>query len=217
MREDRPKISSWEKLRKHLRRKYVPSNYKQQLYTNWSNLRQGTKSVADYIQEGKILTLLCEIDEPEELKIGRFLGCLREDLREKVEVIQNLTYEGACNSALIFEKSARTTYTPSRSRETSCKTPVQNTSVNRVTQQHRDHTEKLPPASKDKEVNLKDIMCFKCHGHDHYKRNCPNARAFTQREWAEIHSRSGPRAMLVHMGGGEGKKKLNYLIHLKMS
>ena len=50
------------------------------------------------------MTVLCEIDELEELRIGRFLGGLREDLREKVEVIQNLTYEGACKSALIFEK-----------------------------------------------------------------------------------------------------------------
>ena len=53
------------------------------------------------------MTVLCEIDEPEEMKIGRFLSGLREDLREKIEVIQNLTYEGACNSALILEKSAR--------------------------------------------------------------------------------------------------------------
>ena len=59
VREDRPNINSWEKLRKHLRRKYVPSNYKQQLYSNWCNLRQGTKSVADHIQEGKRLTVLC--------------------------------------------------------------------------------------------------------------------------------------------------------------
>ena len=200
VREHRPKINSWEKLRKHLRRKYVPSNYKQQLYTNWSNLRQGTKLVANYIQEGERLTVLCEIDEPEELKIGRFLGGLREDLKEKVEVIQNLTYEGACNIALIFEKSARrrTTqpaYTPSRSRETSYKPPAQNPSASRMTQQHRiptsSHIEKQSTA-KDREVNLKDIMCFKCHGHGHYKRNCPNARAFTQREWTEIHSRIGP-------------------------
>ena len=30
-REDRERISTWEKLRKHLRRKYVPRNYRQQL------------------------------------------------------------------------------------------------------------------------------------------------------------------------------------------
>ena len=45
-RENRSKINTWEKLRKHLRRKYIPANYKQQLYTNWSNLRQGSRTVA---------------------------------------------------------------------------------------------------------------------------------------------------------------------------
>ena len=33
-RENRPKTNTWEKLRKHLRRKYIPTNYRQQLYTN---------------------------------------------------------------------------------------------------------------------------------------------------------------------------------------
>ena len=30
-REDRERINTWEKLRKHLRKKYVPRNYRQQL------------------------------------------------------------------------------------------------------------------------------------------------------------------------------------------
>ena len=42
------------------------------------------------------------------MKIGRFLGGLREELREKLEPIQNLTYDGACNSALVFEKYEKT-------------------------------------------------------------------------------------------------------------
>ena len=28
----------------------------------------------------------------------------------------------------------------------------------------------------------KDIVCFKCNGRGHYKKDCPNARAFTMRE-----------------------------------
>ncbi|XP_057545740.1 uncharacterized protein LOC130824737 [Amaranthus tricolor] len=106
-RENRPKIHSWERLRKRLRRKYIPTNYKQQLYTKWSNLRQDPRTVAECMQEGERLTALCEKHEPEERKIGRFLSGLREDLRERIEVMQNLTYEGACNSALTFEKSAK--------------------------------------------------------------------------------------------------------------
>ena len=54
---------------------------------------------------------------------------------------------------------------------------------------HLSHQIERQPTTKDREVNPKDIMCFKCHGHGHYKRNCPNARAFTQRESDEIHSR----------------------------
>lgn len=45
----------------------IPSNYKQKLYTNWSNLRQESKSIADYIQEGERLNVLCKIDEPDAL------------------------------------------------------------------------------------------------------------------------------------------------------
>lgn len=39
-REDRNRIDTWNKLKKHLRRKYVPNNYKHQLYIQWSTLNQ---------------------------------------------------------------------------------------------------------------------------------------------------------------------------------
>ena len=59
--------------------------------------------------------------------------------------------------------------------------------------------------TKDKtNVPMKDVMCFKCHGHGHYRNECPNARAFTNVEWTEIHSRERePRAMLVAKDGEE--------------
>ncbi|XP_057545741.1 uncharacterized protein LOC130824739 [Amaranthus tricolor] len=150
-RKDKPKIHSWEKLRKHLRRKYIPTNYKHLLYAKWINLKQGVGSVAEYIREGERLTVLCEKNEPEERKIARFLRGLREDLREKIEVMQNLTYEGACTSALILEKSARRkaappTHTLNRSKETSTyKQPTQQFSEYKGTQQHR------PSASHSKQ------------------------------------------------------------------
>ena len=50
-REDRERISTWEKLRKHLRRKYVPRNYRQQLCIQWGTLRQENRTVSEYIQE----------------------------------------------------------------------------------------------------------------------------------------------------------------------
>ena len=46
-------------------------------------------------------------------------------------------------------------------------------------------------------------MCFKCHGHGHYRNACPNVRAFTTFKWAEIQNRGRPRAMLVSKNGQE--------------
>ncbi|XP_057529968.1 uncharacterized protein LOC130808520 [Amaranthus tricolor] len=88
-----------------------------QLHIQWSTLRQGNRPVVDYIQEWEKLAVMCDIPEPEEIKIGRFIGGLREDLREKLEVMPNLTLDLAYNSAITYEKYARrrNTYTqPSR-------------------------------------------------------------------------------------------------------
>lgn len=48
----------------------------------------------------------------------------------------------------------------------------------------------------------KDIICFKCNGRGHYKVNCPNARAFTMREWNDIRQDTRPKVILVPRMGG---------------
>ena len=50
-RDNRDMINTWVKLKKHLRKKYVPSSYRQRLFVQWSTLTQGGTTVADYIQE----------------------------------------------------------------------------------------------------------------------------------------------------------------------
>ena len=87
-REDRFKIGSWDKLKKHLRRKYAPTTYKQQLFECWGNLRQGSMTL--HIKDRERLFILSDINEPEEMKIGRFLGGLREEIREKLEPMRTL-------------------------------------------------------------------------------------------------------------------------------
>lgn len=47
------------------------------------------------------------------------------------------------------------------------------------------------------------MVCFKCHGHGHLKRDCPNARAFTLQEWKEITEGNRPKAMLISRDGRE--------------
>ena len=48
---------------------------------------------------------------------------------------------------------------------------------------------------------MSKIVCFKCHGHGHYKNECPNARVFTAQEWRDIKADTREKVMLVIRNG----------------
>ncbi|XP_057544861.1 uncharacterized protein LOC130824016 [Amaranthus tricolor] len=143
------------------------------------------------------------------MKIGKFIGGLREDLREKLEVMQHLTLDTAFSSALTYEKYAKKRNTCAQPRESTF--PKLNTVGNTAnmgvgtSSTSKSTNTTVPNRTKDRiNVPMKDVMCFKCHGHGHYRNECPNARAFTNIEWTKIHSREkGLRAMLVTKDGEE--------------
>ena len=88
-----------------MKRKYVPSTYKQQLYVQLSSLVQGNKSVSDYIQEQEKLTVLCDVNESEELRVRKFIAGLREDIRRKLLLTPNLTVHTTGSFAIDLEKT----------------------------------------------------------------------------------------------------------------
>ena len=123
--------------------------------------------------------------------------------------MQHLTLDTACSSALTYEKYSkkRNTYAqPLESTLPKLNTVGNTANVGIGTSSTNKNTNPVVlNRTKDKpNVSMKDVMCFKCHGHGHYRNECPNTRAFTNIEWAEIHSRErGPRAMLVARDGEE--------------
>lgn len=50
--------------------------------------------------------MLCEVNETEEMIVGKFLAGLREDIRKKLILTPKLTIPLACNPALSLEKFA---------------------------------------------------------------------------------------------------------------
>ena len=68
----------------------------------WNTLTQGSKSVAQYIQEWERLSVLCDIRDSEDMRVGKFLGGLREDLRLKLATIPHLTVALASENALLL-------------------------------------------------------------------------------------------------------------------
>ena len=109
-----------------------------------------------------------------------------------------MNYEGACNSALVYEKYAKNK--PSYSYNRTQKPVVTKPTVTPQNKPNRGETNKNMSKAN---TTPKDVICFKCYGHGHYKDKCPNAKAFTQKKWTEIQDRTGPRARLVLINGRE--------------
>ena len=204
-REDKPRINTWEKLKKHLRKKYVPLNFRQQLYLQWNNLTQGNKTVAEYVQEWERLSLLCDVHEIENMRIAKFLGGLREDIAEKMISTPNLTFTEMCSLAMNYERFANrkkvSQSTPSYNKNLRAqpfKTPNKTPNTRR-----RKEPDSKGKSKKKEDLPLKGIVCFKCHGRGHYKSACLNARAFTMQEWRDINNDHNTRTMLVSLNGRE--------------
>ena len=108
-------ISTWSKLKKRMRDRFIPHNYKQSQYVKWSTLQQNGDSVEDYIKEFDRLAIVCEVTENEELKMGCFVAGLDQELQEKLEGYTNLTFVEACKLVVKFDskrKKKKPTTTP---------------------------------------------------------------------------------------------------------
>lgn len=60
--------------------------------------------MAEYLKEFKELTIACDVEEHEEMKNGRFVGCLDVDLRQKLNTHVNLTFIGVCKLVQTYEE-----------------------------------------------------------------------------------------------------------------
>ena len=199
-REQRGKINTWEKLKKYMRRKYVPPTYQQQLQVQFNTLTQGTKSVQEYIQKWERLFVLCKTSDDEELLVSKFIAGLRRDIRYKLMLTPNLTVHTAGIHAIEIEKHANKTIAAQSRNIKTYSTKNVNT-IAAPTRNIQGSNQRTSPVSTEQPP--KDIVCLKCNGRGHYKRECSNARAFTMREWDEIRQDTRPKKILVSRDGQE--------------
>ena len=80
------KIVSWEKMKKLMKATFLPYNYQSLMYQRLQNLRQGTKSVNDYADEFYQLIARNDIMETEEHLTPRFVGGLRMQIQDMVNM-----------------------------------------------------------------------------------------------------------------------------------
>ncbi|KAK0594953.1 hypothetical protein LWI29_002093 [Acer saccharum] len=150
-REERSKILTWIKMKKELTRKYLPDNYRQDVFLKIQNFRQKDLSIAEYTVVFDNLMLKGDLMEPEEQTIARYLGGLNYEISNVVQLQPYWTFNDGTNS-----KSGTATKTIPKS------TSKDDGAV----------ANKPQPSSS----NASSRRCFKCQGFGHIASECPNRR-----------------------------------------
>ena len=86
----------WEKMKTKLKAWFLPSSYVRDSYAQFHNLTQDHMSVDEYTRELEKLFIKCNIHEPEEQTIVRYLGGLEPKYANVVELQQFSTFDEVC-------------------------------------------------------------------------------------------------------------------------
>ncbi|GJS95303.1 reverse transcriptase domain-containing protein [Tanacetum coccineum] len=98
----KPRITSWQKMKKCMRANFIPHNYQRQMYQRLQNLKQGSKSVEDYTTEFYQLIARNDIQEIEDQLVSRYIGGLRVQIMDSVNMFDPMTLSDAYQRALAF-------------------------------------------------------------------------------------------------------------------
>ncbi|XP_022032214.1 uncharacterized protein LOC110933292 [Helianthus annuus] len=101
------RIVTWAKMKKCLRSNFLPHNFQRLMYQRLQNLKRWAKSVDDYTTKFYQLISRNDIQEPEEQLVSRYIGGLRVQIMESVNLFDPLTIPEAHQRALAFEKQNR--------------------------------------------------------------------------------------------------------------
>uniref|UniRef100_A0A2N9IA60 Reverse transcriptase n=1 Tax=Fagus sylvatica TaxID=28930 RepID=A0A2N9IA60_FAGSY len=91
IRRQEPPITDWPEMKQHLSRNYLPPTYRSALLEKWNNLRQGHRSVTNYLEQFQEYKRRCQIVEEEVVTLDRFKRGLNDNLRREL-IIRGITY-----------------------------------------------------------------------------------------------------------------------------
>ncbi|KAJ0589753.1 putative nucleotidyltransferase, Ribonuclease H [Helianthus annuus] len=175
------KVRTWDKMKKLLREKFLPINYRQEAFLEYHNLSQRTSSVEELISEFDRLRMRCGAEEEEEQVIARFLGALRSDVSDMVQLQPYWSFNDVCRLALQVEKQlkAKTKNTPVKLSPIKADVSRIPTTVSPGNQLGPIKAEPSGGAHPAAPASSRITRCFKCHGLGHFARECPNKHLVT--------------------------------------
>ncbi|GJX68055.1 putative CCCH-type zinc finger family protein [Tanacetum coccineum] len=105
--ENKPRIRTWEKMKRELRKKFLPDGYLQEAFLQLHDFAQRDLSVADYTEEFDHLMLKYDIAEPEEQTIARYLRGLRKEIYDVVILHPFISYNDVYKLATKVKKQVK--------------------------------------------------------------------------------------------------------------
>ncbi|XP_031378325.1 uncharacterized protein LOC116193718 [Punica granatum] len=177
-REGKRRIVTYEKMKWELKKKFLPARYKQDIFSLLYNFKQEELTVEEYTAEFEHLMMKCNIVEPEEQTIARYLGGLRFEIRNVVQLQPYWTFEDVCKLVVHVEKQSKEKSTHKTlgrdgvSNRGSAPTP-KSSSTGKAS------SSKATPAQGGTSRNTSSTISkqdFKCRGFGHITSECPNQK-----------------------------------------
>ncbi|XP_020693244.1 uncharacterized protein LOC110107338 [Dendrobium catenatum] len=188
-------------MKKELHRKYLSEQYRQELFLKLHRLNQRQLSVEEYAAEFEQLALKCDLIEPEENTIARFLDGLQPDIAHVVQLQTFWTLQDVINLALKVEKQLKSTpANHSRPREVWEGKSAQSSKGGTSTSQGVLTTSSSVGRGWNGAGATSARKCFKCQGYGHIASNCPTRMVITVIEEEELEVDADP---LQEMGKAE--------------
>ncbi|KAH9667915.1 Endonuclease [Citrus sinensis] len=155
---------------------------KQDIYLKFHNFRKKELSVEDYTAEFDNLMMKCDLVEAEEHTIARYLGGLKPEIGNVVQLQPYWTYSDVCRLALKVKKQQKnargggiqfTVCDVNRgSGSISKHNSGSNSTAKKITRNDIGEGSKHRASSS----NASSRQCFKCHGYGHIASECPNRK-----------------------------------------
>ncbi|XP_074304739.1 uncharacterized protein LOC141639529 [Silene latifolia] len=156
-------------------------------YLKLTSLAQEGLNVADYVKEFEKLSIVCDLEEKEELRTTRFIRGLNPTLQQRVEIQNYDGFDDFFKLALKFEKQdkGKKSYSRDYSKgSNSYSKPTGTTSSSKETRKEDPKDKGKGTAVETKDARLR--RCFKCQGYGHIANECPQKRALTIQKLVDL-------------------------------